>query len=247
MKAWHVTHYGLPNEVLKLVETNDFEPEPGHVKVKVEAAGLGLPGVFMCTDTYPFKPPLPFVPSQEAVGSIVAVGERVNPVLIGTRGLGLTSFQSQRGGLAEYCQMQEGSSFTAPENMSAEEAAAFIIPYLTAWVGLAHRAKIKAGETVLVLGASGSSGYAAIQLAKAKRSKVIAVAGGAEKSAFCESLGAIPNDTNLYQAAYQDLIQHWQNGELKTTSIQAFPFDQGSEAIQHIASKKVEGKVVVTL
>ena len=191
MRRWQVSRFGEPAEVLALeLDAEEFEPGPGQVKVAVEAAGLGLPDVFMCRDNYPLKPPLPFTPSQEAAGTVVAVGEGVEPDVIGTRVLGPTLFQAQRGGLADFCLMHERGIFPIPDAMSGEEAAGFFIPYQTAWIGLVRRAQMGADDTVLILGASGSSGSAAIQLAKAKGARVIAVAGGPDKGAFCQQLGA---------------------------------------------------------
>jgi NADPH2:quinone reductase len=186
-----VNSFGEPADVLTLEEdTTSFEVGSGQVKVKVEAAGLGLPDVFSCRNSYPLNPPLPFVPSQEAAGVIVEVGENVDSSMINRRVLGPTLFQAQRGGLAQYCLMSAQAVYDIPEAMSSEEAAGFFIPYQTAWVGLIHRAKITADDTVLVLGASGSSGCAAVQLAKAVGATVIAVAGGPEKSRFCSEIGA---------------------------------------------------------
>lgn len=191
VRAWKVTDYGKPSEVLSLQQdAEDINPGPNQIKLKVEAAGLGLPDVFSCNNTYPLTPPLPFVPSQEAAGEIIAVGDNVDKSMIGKRVLGPTLFQAQCGGLAEECLMSAKAVLEIPEGMSSVAAAGFFIPYQTAWVGLVHRAKMTADDTVLVLGASGSSGCAAVQLAKAVGAKVIAVAGGEEKCAFVKSLGA---------------------------------------------------------
>jgi NADPH2:quinone reductase len=191
MRSWRVGSFGEPAEVLHLeLEAEEFDPGPGQVKVRVEAAGLGLPDVFMCRDNYPLTPPLPFTPSQEAAGTVIAVGEGVDESLVGTRVLGPTLFQAQRGGLAEACLMHARGVFPIPDAMSGVEAAGFFIPYQTAWIGLVRRAAISPEDTVLVLGASGSSGSAAVQLAKSVGSRVIAVAGGPEKGAFCRTLGA---------------------------------------------------------
>ena len=199
MRRWIVESFGEPADVWRLEEhAPSFEPGPGQVRVKVEAAGLGLPDVLMCHNNYPLTPPLPFTPSQEAAGEVVAVGEGVDDALLGTRVLGPTLFQAQRGGLAEECLMQGSGSLSGtlggalpiPDEMSGVEAAGFFIPYQTAWVALVRRAQINADDTLLVLGASGSSGCAAVQLAKAKGARVIAVAGGPEKSAFCQRIGA---------------------------------------------------------
>jgi NADPH2:quinone reductase len=191
MRAWVVHEFGSPAEVLKLDKNAaDFEPGPGEVKVQVEAAGLGLPDVLMCANKYPLTPPLPFVLSQEAAGSVIATGEGVDPALLGKRVLGPTLFQAGRGGLADACLMHSRAAFPIPDEMSGVEAAGFFIPFQTAWISLVRRARVCADDTVLVLGASGSSGCAAVQLAKARGARVIAVAGGAQKARFCKSLGA---------------------------------------------------------
>ena len=191
MRRWIVESFGEPEDVWRLEDNAEsFEPAPGQVKIKVEAAGLGLPDVLMCHNNYPLTPPLPFTPSQEAAGEVVAVGKGVDDALLGKRVLGPTLFQAQRGGLADECLMHAAGALPIPDEMSGVEAAGFFIPYQTAWVALVRRAQINTDDTLLVLGASGSSGCAAVQLAKAKGARVIAVAGGPEKSAFCKSIGA---------------------------------------------------------
>jgi NADPH2:quinone reductase len=325
MRAWKVSEFGQPADVLKLDENAaSFDPGRHQVKIKVEVAGLGLPDVFMCQNNYPLVPPLPFTPSQEAVGEIIAVGEDVDTAVIGTRVLGPTLFQIQRGGLAQECLMMSTMALPIPAAMSGEEAAGFFIPYQTAWIGLVHRARLTAEDSVLVLGASGSSGSAAVQLAKAKGAYVIAVAGGPDKVKFCEGLGAdavidhrsqditaatleltqgkgvsvvydpvggkagragfkatafegrfvvigyasgewprislpetLPKNISLVGAmpvgytpqfmlnAHNDLMSHWQQGDIRISGNQVFSFDDGGKAIEHIAAGKVEGKVVV--
>ena len=191
MRAWQVTAFGSPGEALGLnANLPDPRPGPREIRLSVEAAGLGLPDVLMCRNSYPLTPPLTFIPSQEAAGRVTAVGVDADSALIGRRVLGPTLFQAQHGGLAEACLMSAAMAFEVPDDMSSEQAAGFFIPYQTAWVGLVHRAKLTDDDTVLVLGGSGSSGCAAIQLARAVGAKVIAVAGGREKSEFCASLGA---------------------------------------------------------
>jgi NADPH2:quinone reductase len=191
VRAWIVNGFGEPADVLTLEhDVAPFETASDQVRVKVAAAGLGLPDVLSCRNAYPLTPPLPFVPSQEAVGTIVEVGDNVDRNLINKRVLGPTLFQAQKGGLADFCLMSAQAVFEIPDNMSSEAAAGFYIPFQTAWVGLIHRAKVTAHDTVLVLGASGSSGCAAVQLAKAVGAHVIAVAGGPEKSRFCLETGA---------------------------------------------------------
>jgi NADPH2:quinone reductase len=191
MRAWKVDKFGEPADVWRLEEqAAELAPGPEQVKIKVEAAGLGLPDVLMCRDNYPLTPPLPFTPSQEAAGEVVAIGENADPELMGKRVMGPTLFQDQCGGLAEYCLMSSHMALPVPDAMTGAEAAGFFIPYQTAWIGLVRRARLSAEDCVLVLGASGSSGCAAVQLAKAKGARVIAVAGGPDKAAFCKSIGA---------------------------------------------------------
>ena len=327
MREWRVSDVGEPADVLALEEnTESFEAGPGQLKIKVEAAGLGLPDVFMCKNTYPLTPPLPFVPSQEAAGVVVSVGENVSQDMVGKRLLGPTLIQAKRGGLAEFCLMSAHAVYEIPDGMSGEEAAGFFIPYQTAYVGLVHRAQLTADDTVVVLGASGSSGCAAVQLVKAVGARVIAVAGGPEKSAFCRDLGAdevidhrsedITQRTReltdglgvdvafdpvggrpgravfkamafegrfvvigfasgewarvdisetlfgnislvgamptgfkpeFYSKAHAELMNYWKEGKLKVVGNQVFQFEDGLKAIQHIASGKVEGKVVVSI
>ena len=199
MRKWIVKSFGEPKDVWALQEdAKPLEPGPGQVKVKVEACGLGLPDVLMSRDNYPLTPPLPFTPSQEAAGKVIATGEGVDEALIGTRVVGPTLFQAQCGGLADECLMRASGTghgvlsglLPIPDAMSGAEAAGLYIPYQTAWTALVRRAKITKDDIVLVLGASGSSGNAAVQLAKAKGARVIAVAGGPQKAAFCKSIGA---------------------------------------------------------
>jgi NADPH2:quinone reductase len=199
MRRWIVNSFGQPKDVWTREDHFEaLQPGPGQVKIKVEACGLGLPDVLMSRDNYPLTPPLPFTPSQEAAGEVIAIGEGVDDALIGTRVVGPTLFQAQAGGLAEECLLRASGRgdgvlsglLPIPDEMSGAEAAGLYIPYQTAWVALVRRAKITKDDTVLVLGASGSSGNAAVQLAKAKGARVIAVAGGPQKAAFCKSIGA---------------------------------------------------------
>lgn len=197
MRRWRVESFGEPQDVWTLQsDVANLEPGPGQVKLKVEACGLGLPDLLMSRDNYPLTPPLPFTPSQEAAGEVIATGPGVDDALIGLRVVGPTLFLSGAGGLADECLMATSHGgvtsglLPIPTEMSGEEAAGLYIPYQTAWVALVHRAKVSKDDIVLVLGASGSSGNAAVQLAKAIGARVIAVAGGAQKAAFCTGIGA---------------------------------------------------------
>ncbi|GAB5454181.1 MAG: NADPH:quinone oxidoreductase family protein [Henriciella sp.] len=199
MRRWVVKSFGEPKDVWALQDSvASLEPGSGQVKIKVEACGLGLPDVLMSRDNYPLTPPLPFTPSQEVAGEVIGIGKGIAEALIGTRVVGPSLFQAQAGGLADECLMRASGTedgvlsglLPIPDEMSGVEAAGLYIPYQTAWVALVRRAKITKDDVVLVLGASGSSGNAAVQLAKAKGARVIAVAGGPQKAAFCKSIGA---------------------------------------------------------
>jgi len=190
MYAWEVNAAGEPAAVLRL---NDAAQPPavgpGFVRVHVAAAGVGLPDLLMCRGGYPLTPPCPFTPGQEVVGTVTAVGDDAH-CKVGQRVMGVTAFFVGSGGFADECLLLDDFALPVPDEMGDEEAAGFSIPFHTAWVGLERRAALAAGETLLVLGASGGTGQAAVQLGKALGARVIAVAGGVEKVDFCRRLGA---------------------------------------------------------
>jgi NADPH2:quinone reductase len=189
MRAWQVTTFGEPLDALQLADIDEPTPGSGELRVRVEAAAVGLPDVFMCRATYAYKPPVPFVPGQEVCGVVDAVGADVD-LPVGSRVMGVTSFVDGRGGFAEHTIVPVGSAFRVPDTMAAEQAAAFRIGYSTAWRALVRRGVLQKEEVLLVLGASGGSGTAAVQLGAALGARVIAVASGSEKLEYCRWLGA---------------------------------------------------------
>ncbi len=189
MKAWQVAENGDPESALEMVEVPIPEPGPGDVQLEVVAAGIGLPDVLLCRGRYAFAPALPFTPGQEVAGVVSAVGEGV-ALRKGDQLMGVTAFYAGHGGFATHTVAPVTQLYPWPAGMPPAEAAAFCIPYHTAWIGLVERARLQAGETLLVLGAAGGSGAAAVQLGRALGAEVIAVAGGAEKSAYCRDIGA---------------------------------------------------------
>jgi len=189
MRAWQIIGVGSPTDVLHMVELPVPDPGPGEVLLLVHAAGVGMPDAFMCRSTYAFSPPIPFVPGQEMCGTVVAVGEGAT-ARVGDRLMGVTSFYDGRGGLAEYTIANEATLFRVPEEMSSSDAATFRIGYSTALIGLQRRGRLQAGETVVVLGASGGSGSTAVQLAVALGARVLAVVSTPEKAALSMALGA---------------------------------------------------------
>jgi NADPH:quinone reductase len=178
MRAWRVHELGEPDEVLKL-EDGVPRPEPGpdEVLVEVDAAALNFSDVLLCRGRYQERPPLPFVPGFEVAGRVAGTGERV---------AGLCRLPA--GGLAEQTVLAD--PLPVPDGMSATSAAAMLVTYLTAHLALHRRARLRAGETVLVHAGAGGVGSATIQLARAAGARVIATAGGAEKVALCRELGA---------------------------------------------------------
>jgi len=189
MKAWQVIAAGEPADVLRLADCSRPEPPPGFARVRVEACALGLPDVLMCRGSYPLTPPRPFTPGQELAGVVTAVGAGCR-VGIGERIMAVSAFFLGHGGFAEEGLALDEFAFPVPEEMSSAEAAAFLIPFHTAFVGLVRRGALEAGETLLVLGGAGGTGSAAIQLGCALGARVIATASSAERAAFCRELGA---------------------------------------------------------
>ena len=189
MRAWQVQVAGEPIDVLHRVDVELPEPGPGQVRIRVTAAGIGLPDVFMCRGTYPLTPPLPFTSGQEATGIVTAVGEGVS-LAIGDRIMCVTMFWTGHGSFAEECLVAADSAFAIPNGLTDAQAAGFWIPHLTAWIGLVDRGQIDGGDWLVVLGAAGGSGIAAVQLGRALNARVIAVVSDEAKAAFCRGLGA---------------------------------------------------------
>lgn len=189
MQAWMITAHGAAPEVMVIEDRQLPACGPGELRIAVAAAAIGLPDVMMCKGIYEYKPTLPFTAGQEVCGTVLETGTGVS-CAAGDRVMGVTSFFLGYGGFAEQCMSMEGMVYPVPDSMSDREAAAFGIPYQTAWIGLHERAQLQRGEIVLVLGAAGGSGSAAVQLAKALGARVIAVAGSDSKLAACKEFGA---------------------------------------------------------
>lgn len=190
MRAWVVEGNGEPVEVLALRDLPQPEPAPGFVRLRVAAAGIGLPDVLMCRGTYPLTPPGSFVAGQELAGVVNAVGPGGDRRLLGRRRMGVTAFYTGHGAFAEEALAAQDTLWPAPDWLRDADAAGFHIPFYTAWVGLRERAALVQGETLVVLGAAGGTGAAAVSLGHALGAQVIAVAGGADKASYCRALGA---------------------------------------------------------
>ena len=161
-------------------------PQAGQVLIRIEAASLNFPDLLIVQNKYQMKPDLPFVPGSEYAGVIEAVGEGVTHLQVGQS----VACLSGTGGFGTHTLAPAKLCMPLPLGFPAVDAAAFIMIYATSHHALIDRAALKAGETVLVLGAAGGVGTAAIQIAKAAGARVIAAASTDEKCALCKTLGA---------------------------------------------------------
>lgn len=185
MQAWICNELSGP-DALTWQDTPTPEPGPGEVRVAIKAASLNFPDLLIVQGKYQMKPPLPFVPGAEFAGVVEAVGDGVKHLSVGSHVAGFGG----TGGFGTHTISKAAVLMPLPPAFSFEDAAAFLCTYGTTYHGLMDRAALKAGETVLVLGAAGGVGTAAIQIAKAAGAKVIAAASTDEKCALCKELGA---------------------------------------------------------
>ena len=162
------------------------QPQPGEVLIEIKAASLNFPDILIVQNQYQIKPALPFVPGAEYAGTVQAVGDGVKHLKVGQA----VACLSGTGGFATHTVAPAALCMPLPPGFPMVDAAAFIMIYATSYHALADRAQLQAGETVLVLGAAGGVGTAAIQIAKAMGARVIAAASSAEKCALCQSIGA---------------------------------------------------------
>jgi len=193
VKAWQVNRHGEPGDVLELAEVPEPAPGPGQLLVRVLAAAANFPDVLLCRDAYQARPSLPFCPGVELCGEVMAIGADVpgsdTPGFrVGDRVIGGTALPF--GAFAEFALMNAANAAPAPDVLDNAEAAPFFITYQTGWFGLHRRARLAAGETLLVHAAAGGVGSGAVQLGKAAGARVIGVVGGPEKARVARELGA---------------------------------------------------------
>lgn len=181
-------------ETLVVEEIADPSPARGEVRIAVEACGVNYPDVLIIEDRYQFKPDRPFSPGAEVSGRIDAIGEGVSGLKIGDRVLGGAGWNC----MAEKVVLPENRCFTIPDSMPFDVASAFLMTYGTTIHALRNRADIRAGETLLVLGAAGGVGLAAVELGKAYGAKVIAAVSTPEKAQVAARHGA--DATIIYPA-----------------------------------------------
>jgi NADPH2:quinone reductase len=162
------------------------EPKPGEVRVAIRAASLNFPDLLTVRGLYQFKPPLPFVPGSEMSGVVDAVGDGVTHLKPGQA----VAAMGSSGGFATHACVNAGATLPLPPGFDLHDGAAFAFTYGTSHHALLDRGALQPGETVLVLGAAGGVGTAAIQIAKAAGARVIAAASSDAKCSFCRTLGA---------------------------------------------------------
>lgn len=181
-----VCHGFGPVENLKIDTLPDPVPGKGEVVIDIKAAGVNFPDGLMVRGEYQFKPPAPFTPGNEVAGVVSAVGEGVTSLALGDRVVSLCGM----GGFAEKVMVSADRAMKLPDSMSFDEASGFMLVYGTSYHGLIDKARLQPGETVLVLGAAGGVGLAAVEIAKAFGCKVVAAASSDEKLALAREHGA---------------------------------------------------------
>ncbi|WP_439886693.1 NADPH:quinone oxidoreductase family protein [Pseudomonas sp. MBLB4123] len=185
MKAVLCKAFG-PAETLVLEDVPDPGPKKNEVLLEIHAAGVNFPDTLIIEGKYQFKPPFPFSPGGEAAGVVKAVGEKVGHLKVGDRVMALTGW----GSFAEQVAVPGYNVMPVPPSMDFVSAAAFGMTYGTSMHALTQRGKLQPGETLLVLGASGGVGLAAVEIGKAMGARVIAAASNAEKLEVARAAGA---------------------------------------------------------
>ncbi|MGZ5846374.1 MAG: NADPH:quinone oxidoreductase family protein [Ramlibacter sp.] len=207
MQAW-LCENPVGVDALQWKDLPTPEPKAGEVLIAIQAASLNFPDLLIVQNKYQHKPALPFVPGSEYAGVVQAVGEGVTQLKVGQS----VACLSGTGGFATHTIAPAALCMPLPQGFPPVDAAAFIMIYATSHHALVDRAQLKAGETVLVLGAAGGVGTAAIQIAKALGARVIAAASTDEKCALCKSVGA-DLTINYSQGNQRDAIKAATDGK----------------------------------
>ncbi|OZG71034.1 NADPH:quinone oxidoreductase [Hahella sp. CCB-MM4] len=227
MRALLCKEYGPP-ESLVIEETADPKVGGNSCLVEVKAAGVNFPDTLIIQGKYQFQPPMPFSPGGEIAGVVSQTGDKVKNFKPGDRVMGLTGW----GGFAEKVAVAESNLIPVPEGIELENAAGFVMTYGTSMHALKQRGRLQAGETLLVLGAGGGVGLAAVELGKAMGATVIAAASSAEKLAIAKEAGADElinySETNLKDALKQltkgqgvDVVYDPVGGELSELALRS--------------------------
>lgn len=173
-------------ETLVMAETASPQAQDDQVVIDVAVCGINYPDVLIIEDRYQIRPPRPFAPGSEVSGVVSAVGPAVQSLQVGDRVMAAMAF----GGLAEQVAVPERFCIRAPDAMPLDQAGAFMMTYGTSFFALDDRGGLKPGQTLLVLGAAGGVGLAAVQIGKAMGARVVAAASSEDKLAFAREAGA---------------------------------------------------------
>ncbi|MEL6449854.1 MAG: NADPH:quinone oxidoreductase family protein [Pseudomonadota bacterium] len=201
-------------------------PGKGEVRIAVRAAGVNFPDTLIIRDLYQMKPPRPFAPGGEVSGVVEELGDGVEGLAVGDHVIAMTGF----GGFATHLCVRAAACLPMPDGMGFEDAACLVFTYGTSHYALKDRAALAAGETLLILGAAGGVGAAAIELGKAAGARVIAAVSSEEKAAFCRDLGA--DETVIYPRDMDRAAQKALSAQIKAVA--------GPEGV-HVAYDAVGG------
>lgn len=207
MKAVVCTEFGPP-ESLQYTDMADPSPGKGEVLIGVRAAGVNFPDTLIIEGKYQFKPEMPFSPGGEVAGEVLETGEGVKHVKAGDRVMALMTW----GGYAERAVVPAAGVIPMPPDMSWNEGAGFPLVYGTVIHSLKQRGRLAEGETLLVLGAAGGVGLAAVQLGKIMGARVIAAASTAEKLELCREHGA-DETVNYTEESLKDRVKELTDGK----------------------------------
>jgi NADPH2:quinone reductase len=209
MKALLCKHHGPPEDLV----LEDIDPPrcgAKGVRIAVRAAGVNFPDVLLIEGKYQFKPPLPFAPGGEVAGDVIEVGEQVTRFQVGERVLAFTGW----AGFAEQAVAPEDKCLRLPESMDYQTGAAFAVTYGTSYHALVQRAGLRAGEWLLVHGATGGVGTAAIEIGKALGARIIATGGDDEKlDRICASYGIEHAINYRREPSFKDAVKSLTSGK----------------------------------
>lgn len=185
MKAIVCEKFGMPDELL-YVDVLSPKPNKYEVLISVKACSVNFPDTLIIQGKYQLRPEFPFSPGSDVAGIVEQIGESISHIKVGDQVVGFSPF----GGFAEKAIIKASDCFPKPKGMSMVNASAFLLAYGTSYHALKDRAKLKKGETILILGASGGVGLTAVELSKLMGAKVIAAASTEEKLDLCKEYGA---------------------------------------------------------
>jgi NADPH:quinone reductase-like Zn-dependent oxidoreductase len=249
MKALRVNEYTTV-ESLRIQEMPGPDIASDHVRVRVKAAGIGFVEALKIAGRYQTKDPLPFVPGMEFSGTVDQVDEGVSRLQVGERVFG----SALRGALAEEISVAAGELFRIPDRVSFAQAAAVPVNYLTAAYGLKELAALETGQNLLILGAAGGTGTAAIKIGKMLGAHVIAAAlplniallKGASLVGV-DSAQIRRHEPDVYARLMDDIALWLETRAVEPPPTMAFPFERFLDAFDAIRSRRAIGKIVVEM